>query len=393
MELTTKQLEGLKITVNKYRNHEKFVVISGYAGTGKSTLIKFIIDALDVSPDCVAFTAFTGKAAQVLANKGNPNAMTLHKLLYKASPTPDGKYIFKKNKTIPYRIVVCDEVSMAPKELINDLLAHNVFVIFCGDPGQLPPVSKDSDNHLLDHPDVFLDEVMRQAADSGIIQLSMKIRNGESITGFDSHDARVYSKSEFTEGMINWADIVLCATNNTRKNINDQARKLLGYTSPLVNGEKIICNRNYWDAVSIHNNGLTNGCIGYLDNFTYTNTFVPNFLKVPNSRIPIIKGNFTTEFDDYFGEIKIDKKYFMDEIKFLTSQQEYKMLKNVRYKPLIPYEFTYAYAITCHKAQGSEWNKVLVIEEGFPFTEDEHKRWLYTACTRASEKLVIISKD
>lgn len=393
MELTTKQLEGLKRVVEKYRNGEKYAVVSGYAGTGKSTLIRFIIDALNVDPESVAYCAFTGKASQVLANKGNPNAMTLHKLLYTAIPTPEGNYIFSKNEHIEYSIVVCDECSMAPIDIVEDLLSHEAFVIFCGDPGQLPPIRSTDDNHLLDSPDIFLDEVMRQAADSGIIQLSMKIRNGESIVGFNAPDVKVLPRSQFVDGMINWADITLCATNATRKSLNEQARQLLGYTEPLVNGEKIICNHNYWNKVSSGHNGLTNGCIGYLNDFEYGYRYVPKFFKVPNNRIPIIKGNFITELDDNFGTVNIDKTYFMTEEKYLTSQQEYAMKKNIKFSSLIPFEFTYAYAITTHRAQGSEWNKVLVVEEGFPFKAEEHKKWLYTAVTRASEKLVLITKE
>lgn len=393
MQLTIKQEEGLKLVVQKYRNKDKYAIISGYAGTGKSTLIKFIIDAIGINPDFVAFATFTGKAAQVLADKGNKNAMTLHHLLYKTIRLPDGKFVFKKNKAIPYKIVVVDECSMAPKELVNDLLNHNAFIIFCGDPFQIPPINPDSDNHLLDKPDIFLDQIMRQAADSGIIQLSMKIRNGESIKNFSTNDVKVLPKSQFVDGMIEWADIAICSTNNMRKNINETARKLLGYTEPFVNGEKVICCRNYWDVISEKENGLTNGCIGYINNFKYGSQYVPPFLKVPNNKIPIIQGDFRTEFDDNYYSLSIDKTFFMTEQNFLTARQQYAMNKNLKTKGLIPYEFTYAYAITGHKAQGSQWNKVLVVEEGFPFEKEDHARWLYTVCTRASEKLVLITKE
>ena len=79
MELTPKQQEGLKIALERYKANEKYTVIAGFAGTGKSTLVKFIIDALDVDKDKVAYATYTGKAAEVLRKKGNPNAMTLHK--------------------------------------------------------------------------------------------------------------------------------------------------------------------------------------------------------------------------------------------------------------------------------------------------------------------------
>ena len=92
--LTQKQEEGLKLAVQRFKQGEKYTVISGYAGSGKSTLIKFIIEALNVEPEAVAYVAFTGKAANVLAQKGCPNAITAHKLLYYAKPTPSGVYKF-----------------------------------------------------------------------------------------------------------------------------------------------------------------------------------------------------------------------------------------------------------------------------------------------------------
>ena len=77
----------------------------------------------------------------------------------------------------------------------------------------------------------------------------------------------------------------------------------------------------------------------------------------------------------------------------LDWKTSFKLSKNPKTRHLVPLEFTYGYAITCHKSQGSEWDKVLVVEEKFPFDKEEHARWLYTAATRASEKLVIRMKD
>ena len=93
MILTNEQEQALKIILNKYKNHEKYVTICGYAGVGKSTLAKFAIEALDVSPEKVAYATYTGKAAEVLRKKGNPNAMTLHKLLYDSIPRQGGLMI------------------------------------------------------------------------------------------------------------------------------------------------------------------------------------------------------------------------------------------------------------------------------------------------------------
>ena len=115
MELTKKQEEGLKIAVKRHRDGEKYTVISGYAGTGKSTLVKFIVEALQVAPDRVCYATFTGKAAEVLRKKGNKNACTLHKLLYEHIPLPAGGFLRKPKETIPYDIIVIDEISMVPK--------------------------------------------------------------------------------------------------------------------------------------------------------------------------------------------------------------------------------------------------------------------------------------
>jgi exodeoxyribonuclease-5 len=98
--------------------------------------------------------------------------------------------------------------------------------------------------------------------------------------------------------------------------------------------------------------------------------------------------NFNVD-EDLFASVEMDYNAFFTKKPTLNSRQEY-LLKRKKIEP--PYHFDYAYAITCHKAQGSEWDKVLVFEEWYPNTEEEHRRWLYTAVTRAKEKLVIVRK-
>ena len=136
MILTRKQEEGLKIAVERHRAHEKYTVIAGYAGTGKSTLVQFIIAALNLNADDVAYVTFTGKAASVLRHKGCPNAMTAHKLLYYSKRMPSGKFVFKPRPILEgnYSLIVVDEISMLPKDLWELLLSHNIPVIACGDP-------------------------------------------------------------------------------------------------------------------------------------------------------------------------------------------------------------------------------------------------------------------
>lgn len=164
MILTKKQEEGLRIAVERYKNNEAWTSISGYAGSGKSTLIKFIIAALDLKDEEVCYVAFTGKAATVLQKKGCPNATTAHKLLYKARQKADGTFIFipkTKFDLEQYKVIVVDEVSMLPAQMWNKMLEHKIHIIATGDPGQLPPIDKEADNHVLDHPHIFLDEIMR----------------------------------------------------------------------------------------------------------------------------------------------------------------------------------------------------------------------------------------
>ena len=193
MELTRKQEEGLKIAVERYKHRELYTVISGFAGSGKSTLIKFIISALNLSDDDVAYVAYTGKAANVLKQKGCLNPTTAHQLLYYSRQLPDGSFYFVPKKSLdwPYKLIVVDEVSMLPREMWELLLSHKVYILACGDPGQLPPISKDQDNHVLDNPHIFLDEIMRQAQDSGIIRLSMLVREGKDWYDFKDNNQEV----------------------------------------------------------------------------------------------------------------------------------------------------------------------------------------------------------
>lgn len=204
MELNDKQKQGLDIAVDRYKRKERYTVISGYAGTGKSTLVKFIVAALpNINPDeDVIYTSFTGKATQVLQKKGNKNVSTLHKLLFESIPKPDGTFFRKPVEFIPYKIVIVDECSMVPKELLQRLIKYNVHIICLGDPGQLPPINKNEDNHLLDHPHVFLDEIMRQEAESEIINLTMDIRAGKPLTRYQGKEVQVLNKDELTTGML-----------------------------------------------------------------------------------------------------------------------------------------------------------------------------------------------
>ena len=395
MELNEKQKNGLTLALQRYKNKEKYTVIAGYAGAGKSTLVRFIIEELKtygVKETDVCFACFTGTAAHVLLKKGNTNVITLHKLLYKSIPKESGGFVRIPNPSIPYKIVVVDEVSMAPKTLMDLLFKHNVYVICLGDPFQLPPVDKKEDNHLLDTPHIFLDEIMRQAQESEIIQLSMAIRENRPIEVFQGKEVQILNKEELNTGMLTWADQILVATNATRVSINTQMRKLLNFGEQPQDGDKIICLRNYWDCFSDNEEPLVNGTIGILKNSFLTKRYLPRIVKSTDglSHIDLIVGDFISDSGMYFHSLEMDKK-MIDIGEFsLDWKTVYQLNRNPKTRDIPPLEFTYGYAITCHKAQGSEWDKVLVIEEKFPFDKIEHARWLYTAVTRSSEKLVLV---
>ena len=390
MELTVKQQQGLDIAIQRHRAGEKYTVISGYAGTGKSTLVRFIIEALDVEESKVCYATFTGKAAEVLRKKGNKNAITLHRLLYDSIPRPAGGFFRKPKAQLDYTIVVVDEVSMAPKTLMNLLLSHQVYVICLGDPFQLPPIDKDEDNHLLDHPHIFLDEIMRQEAESEIIQLTMKIRNQQPIDYMDGNEVKVINKDNLNTGMLLWADQVLTATNAKRIAINNQMRGLMGRGPEPEDGDKIICLRNYWDDLSVNGDPLVNGTIGTLRNSFQTWREIPRWVKSNIRKFDVLQTDLIID-NDIYENVEMDRKMILTGEKCCDWRLSYQLGRlRPKYGEIVPKEFAYGYAITTHKAQGSEWEKVLVLEESFPFSKEEHARWLYTACTRAAEKLVLL---
>ena len=192
--------------------------------------------------------------------------------------------------------------------------------------------------------------------------------------------------------MLLWADQILVATNATRVSLNNQVRQLLGRGDNPEEGDKLICLRNYWDDFSEEGNPLVNGTIGYLKNPFPSYFQIPRYLQNFPNRVDIIMGDFVTETDETYSSLEMDKKLILEGEPSLNSKQKYILGKNDKTKHLVPYEFTYGHAITYWKAQGSEWDKVLFIEEDFPYDKIIHLRAMYTGATRATEKFVMIRK-
>lgn len=379
MVLTNGQEKGLKIAVERYKKGEPYTVIAGYAGAGKSTLVSHIVDALNILPEDVCYVAFTGKASLVLREKGCENSMTAHKLLYHSKQKPDGTFEHKPRKYLEfkYKLIIIDEVSMIPVEMWDLLLSHGVHVIALGDPGQLPPI--DGESELLTHPHVFLDEVVRQAQDSEIIRLSMDIRNGVSLQPYKGNEVVIISKNQLNDFYFSGADQIIAAKNVTRNDINHKVRKIkFGNDVPNypVTGEKAICLKNYWNVLSGCGDPLINGMIGELTNITFHHN-IPKYNDMMHA-------SFNVGINNKFNQLFMDYKLFAESQQTVNSDNwiEFRGLA----KPML---FDYAYCITCHKSQGSEFDKVLVFNEYMKSTD--HKRWLYTAATRAKKKLIIVA--
>ena len=405
IQLTKKQEEGLKIAIERYKNGEKYTCISGFAGTGKSTLVKFIIAAMGVKEDNVRYIAYTGKAANVLKNKGCSGAMTAHKLLYYSQMLPNGQYIFKPRPTgILYqegiRVVVIDEISMLPKDMWDLMCSHNFYILACGDPEQLPPIPdpdslEDPNNHVLDNPHIFLNEIMRQAQESEIIRLSMHVREGKPLSTFPSENKQVmiFKKKDLDISKLIWADQILCATNRTRNIINQEVRNYYGFDSKMPQiGDKVINLHNEWGVESNHHNPLTNGVIGTIKEFSEQIINYPFWIRKQNLSVPVITATISgDEENEEFSNIIFDKAEILTGTSSLKKREEY-LIKN-KVKQRLPLHFNFGYAITVWKAQGSEWNKVLLFEEkGWPRDAETRRRFLYTGITRAVDKLVIITE-
>ena len=315
--------------------------------------------------------------------------MTLHRLLYDSIPRPGGGFFRKPKMALEYNIVVVDEISMVPKSMIDMLLRHRIFAIFLGDPGQLPMIDKNESHDYLQKCHVFLDQIMRQAAESEIIQLTMKIRNQEKIDFMSGKEVMVVPRKELITGHLTWADNIICATNITRHGINHQMRELLGYDGVLAPNEKLIFKRNYWNNLNEDGDAIVNGTVGIVQNPFDSFIKIPNFIKNDRHHIPTIMAEFIPDEGKSFGIINLDKDFILNEAPCVDWRVSYRMGK-MKQGDILPRQATYGYALTCHSAQGSSWSKVLVIEENFPFDKKEHARWLYTACTRPEQKLVLV---
>ncbi|MEL7489384.1 MAG: AAA family ATPase [Pseudomonadota bacterium] len=361
MEWSVEQDNALKAVDRWYQKGETQVFrLFGYAGAGKTTLARHFAE--NAGGD-VAFAAFTGKAAHVMRQKGCAGATTIHSLIYRpaSGEEEDGELSFAIRHDAPASeadLIIIDECSMVDEELGRDLLTFGKPVLVLGDPAQLPPV-KGGGYFTEAEPDFMLTEIHRQAADNPIIRLSMDIREGRESDV--SGEALIFlSRRDIAPEDILAADQVLVGTNKTRRRFNDRIRELKGHTDPTPEaGEKLVCLRNN------KKKGLLNGGI-----WTVTLRKSPRGGKARMIVAPEDGGKQAT--------INVPRGFFIDGPESVPFAQR----RGAD-------EFDYGYALTVHKAQGSQWDHVVLFDESYAFRE-QRDRWLYTAVTRAAVKLVIV---
>lgn len=336
--------------------------LSGYAGTGKTTLAKEIASVVDGD---VMFGAYTGKAAQVLQSKGCPNAQTIHSMIYHVdNPNAEiPRFSVNYGSTVKHAdLVIIDECSMIDEKMGKDLLKFGTKILVLGDPAQLPPIGGEG-FFTGKKPDFTLTEIHRQAADNPIIALSIDIREGKQLVPGVYGESRIlFARGMPIEDYLK-TDQLIVGLNTTRGFYNSTIRDMRKFEGEMpLPGEKIICLRN-----------------DYRVNIFNGTTWIVEDAKADenSSRLAILN---VKDFET--GEIKkriaVYKEFFSGQEKFVTAEEK----KETQ-------QFTYGYAITCHKSQGSQWNDVTVYDQSRFFREDA-KRWLYTAVTRAAEKVTVV---
>lgn len=402
MKLSPEQTRALDNISRWMASHNRQTfILAGYAGTGKTTLLQHYINQ---QSDLVTCLAPTGKAASVLQKRlKNAVVSTVHRALYKpVAPSTakldtleyqltlhpnneelkqaileekarlakkDVQFSLKEERLIsPGQLVVVDEASMVTRKMRKDLEETNAKILYVGDPGQLPPV-QDEGFFKSHQPDAMLEQVQRQALDSPIIRMSMEVRNGAVInrTSADPAPFRKIPKEELTADEWLKYDQVITGTNEARRKINRYFRRKMGFDKwwPREN-DRLICLKNDSDGDIYYINGV--------------------------QAVALTDVNYSADFGELMGDLVYDGNV-------AQGVTMYRYPFQIHYDPNAveePWqsrqglrEFDYAYAITVHKAQGSEWDRVLLADDGMKANDKEfRKRWLYTAVTRAKQELI-----
>jgi len=383
-ELSKKQLSVAESILDWFKSSKhQYITLGGYAGTGKTTLLGYLSEYLfkERKDLKIAFCSYTGKASRVLYRKlmdvgfSNEDCYigTIHRLIYRAVVDENDNIIdWEKisEDEFKYDLIIVDESSMVTEDIWKDLLSFNRPILAVGDHGQLPPV-KGSFN-LMEKPELTLEEIYRQEANNPIIKLSEIVRKYGSLPYEEySKSVKKLRKEDMdTQELIgnmfesfNEDMMVLCGYNRTRINLNKGIRAL-HFDSPIPQvGDRVICLKNNRTAEIF--NGMTGTILDITKENNGENSYYDTEISLDYEETP------------FWGKISIEQ--------FNSTELKEKPVEDLNY-------FDFGYALTVHKAQGSQAKKVILFDERFPkMTDDDYRRWLYTAVTRAEEELYIVA--
>ena len=350
----TEEQEAAAARIREHLNapsvERQWLTMHGLGGTGKTTVLGTVSREFPWAWVCT----LTGRAADVLRKKTGASAMTIHSAFYRLageSKFADGKDRLEwaglhQDNALDDIALLLDESSMINGRMADDILRTGCRIIACGDPGQLPPIEGEQ---FFRQPDVMLKKVHRQALDSPILRQAHWVRLGRGYNS-DGEDFQVVKRAKPEDVLA--ADIIICWRNVTRKAVNAWVRKLKGITQPNPQaGEPVMCLKNCYE------HGLWNGA-------TY---------------------NLTRDFHDGDSTIYLEVDGREEEVFPITFEG---------FEDAVPRwekaqsRFAFAYCTTVHKAQGSEYPFVILIDE---YSRDEHrKEWLYTAITRAQKRVLVV---
>lgn len=427
-------------------NSNEIFVLKGYAGTGKTTAIATIVANLKhIKKRCVLL-APTGRAAKVISNYSGQHAFTIHKKIYYPKKSAGGvSFTLQKNKH-KNTVFIVDESSMISDvetdskmyqngSLLDDLIYYvysgdNCKIIFIGDTAQLPPVQLEISpalntdtlalNYDMEVQSIELDEVMRQEEKSGVLYNATQLRSllqDSFVTDFqfvtkkfkdiirlqDGYDIQDAIYSAYSNYSIE--DTCFIVRSNKRANqYNQQIRaKILSKENQLSVGDflMVVKNNYFWLKDSTEADFIANGdIIEVLEIFKFQELYGFQFAKVkirmidyPNMRpleTILLLDTITSESASLTYEES--NKLYNEVMKDYEGEAQYrKFLKVKENEYFNALQVKFSYAITCHKSQGGQWNTVFVEQPYLPNGIDiDYIRWLYTAITRAQDKLYLI---
>lgn len=374
-DFTSDQREAVDRIVEWYKNSSKQEFrLAGYAGTGKSSLISLLPSLLHKAVNKyvpIKYGAYTGKAAKVLNNKNIP-ATTIHSMIYDANVRLNEEtgllehhYTLKQN--IGAELIIIDEASMVSHEIYKDLKSFKKKILFVGDSGQLPPI--DSELNLMDEKEIdfTLQKIHRQAEGSNIIRLSVAIRHGDNIVDHQTDSTAKMRFNQFDQQNYLNFDQLITGKNVDRVAYNRLIRKMRGFEDDNCPqpGDKMIFLRNN------KNCGVLNG----------QQIVITGVKNVKNGYFIHYVDLDNTKGGEACNEIWykcINNPEPTSRIKFEKGEYSPNLL-----------QCDFAYCVSCHKYQGSQANSILLLDDKFgSWDADLRRRWLYTAVTRAQEKLV-----